>query len=77
MPRLRASTFSCRRAGVTLRSTIDCLIAQVALEHDLIVVHNDRDFDLLSGVVPEVRLYSGGLANPLPESVHEPVAKYG
>ena len=70
--------FRCRRAGVTLRSTIDCLIAQVALEHDLIIVHDDRDFELLAGVVPEVRLYHGGLsAPPPPESVHEAGAEYG
>lgn len=69
--------FRCRRAGVTLRSTIDCLIAQVALEHDLLIVHNDRDFDLLAGVVPEVRLYSGGLTPQQPDTVHEPAARYG
>ncbi len=25
--------FSCRKKGITIRSTIDCLIAQVAIEH--------------------------------------------
>ncbi len=68
--------FRCRRAGVTLRSTIDCLIAQVALEHDLLIVHNDRDFDFLASVVPEVRLYAGGLAAPQPDTVHEPAVPY-
>lgn len=24
----------CRRQGVTIRSTVDCLIAQIAIEHD-------------------------------------------
>ena len=69
--------FRCRRAGVTLRSTIDCMIAQVALEHDLLIVHNDRDFDLMASVVPEVRLYAGGLAAPQPDTIHEPAARYG
>ncbi len=69
--------FRCRRAGVTLRSTIDCLIAQVAVEHDLLIVHHDRDFDLLAGVAPEVRLYCGGLTTSPPDTVHEPAASYG
>ncbi len=69
--------FRCRRSGVTLRSTIDCLIAQVALENDLLIVHHDRDFDLLAGVVPEVRLYAGGLNAPPPDMIHEPEARYG
>ena len=69
--------FRCRRAGVTLRSTVDCLIAQVAIEHDLLIAHNDRDFELLAGVVPEVRLYSGGLTTPPPDTVHEPAPRYG
>lgn len=43
--------FSCRRQGVTIRSTIDCLIAQIALEHDLYLLHNDRDFDVIAPIV--------------------------
>ncbi len=69
--------FRCRRAGVTLRSAVDCLIAQVAVEHDLLILHNDRDFDLLASVVPEVRIYTGGLTAPQPDTVHEPEASYG
>jgi len=33
----------CRRAGRTVRGTIDCLVAAVALEHDLVVLSVDRD----------------------------------
>ncbi len=69
--------FRCRRAGLTLRSAVDCLIAQVAVEHDLLILHNDRDFDLLASVVPEVRIYTGGLTAPQPDTVHEPEASYG
>jgi predicted nucleic acid-binding protein len=47
----------CRRVGVTIRSTIDCLIAQVAIEHDLFLLHRDRDFDLMAEVIPELKLY--------------------
>lgn len=39
--------FNCRRQGLTIRSTIDCLIAQIAIEHDLMLVHNDSDFLLI------------------------------
>jgi predicted nucleic acid-binding protein len=41
-----------RRAGVTVRSGADCLIAVCALRHGLTVVHRDRDFDALSRVSP-------------------------
>jgi len=37
--------FQCRKKGITIRSTIDCLIIQTVLEHDLFLLHNDRDFD--------------------------------
>lgn len=39
-----------RRAGLTIRSGVDCLIAACALRHDLTVLHRDRDFDLLARV---------------------------
>ena len=42
--------FDCRRKGVTVRSTIDCLIAQIALENHLYLLHNDRDFDAIASV---------------------------
>jgi predicted nucleic acid-binding protein len=32
------------RAGITVRSSIDCLIAACALRHDLEVLHRDRDY---------------------------------
>ena len=39
-----------RRAGLTVRSGVDCLIAACALRHGLTVLHLDRDFDLLARV---------------------------
>ncbi len=48
--------FSCRQKGVTIRSTIDCLIAQIALEQDLALLHNDRDFDAMAPII-KLRLY--------------------
>jgi predicted nucleic acid-binding protein len=40
--------FNLRRAGVTVRSTIDMLIAVIAIEHNLYLLHNDRDFDVIA-----------------------------
>jgi len=36
---------SCARQGKTVRKTIDCLIAAIAIEHGLTLFHNDRDFN--------------------------------
>ena len=47
----------CRRQGVTLRSTVDCLIAQIALEHELTLLHNDKDFARLASVVSKLKLF--------------------
>ena len=41
---------SARRAGITIRSGVDCLIAACAIKHSLAVLHRDRDFDLLAKV---------------------------
>jgi predicted nucleic acid-binding protein len=37
-----------RRAGGTVRSSVDCLIAASALRHGLTVVHCDRDFQAIA-----------------------------
>lgn len=37
-----------RRAGKTLRSSVDCLIATCALLHDVEVLHADRDYDAIA-----------------------------
>lgn len=46
---LRAASLQreCRRAGETVRSLGDCLIAAVALRTALPVLHRDRDFEVL------------------------------
>ena len=41
---------SARHAGLTVRSSVDCLIAACALRHDLEVLHDDRDFGHLARV---------------------------
>jgi len=47
----------CRKAGKTPRSSNDCLIAQIAIENGLALVHNDRDFNAIASVVGQLRLY--------------------
>jgi predicted nucleic acid-binding protein len=42
--------YDLRRQGLTIRSPIDCCIAQAALENDLLLVHNDRDFETIAQV---------------------------
>jgi predicted nucleic acid-binding protein len=37
-----------RRRGYTIRSTVDCLIAAVAVENGASVWHRDRDFDAIA-----------------------------
>lgn len=41
-----------RRAGVTIRSSIDCLVAACAVSHGLTIVHCDRDYRHLARVAP-------------------------
>ncbi|MFY9270577.1 MAG: PIN domain nuclease [Candidatus Manganitrophaceae bacterium] len=36
---------TCRRRGKTIRKTVDCIIAAIAIENNLVLLHNDRDFD--------------------------------
>lgn len=39
-----------RRAGITVRSSVDCIIAACALRHDATVLHVDRDFTHLARI---------------------------
>lgn len=41
---------SARASGVTVRRLVDCLIAAVAIDHGVPVLHADRDFDGLARV---------------------------
>jgi predicted nucleic acid-binding protein len=46
----------CRARGVTPRSAGDCLIALVALEHRVPLLHSDRDFEHIAEVEPRLIL---------------------
>jgi predicted nucleic acid-binding protein len=41
-----------RRRGLTIRSSVDCLIAACALRHDMPILHSDRDYELMAEVSP-------------------------
>jgi len=49
--------FVCRRSGVTIRSTIDLLIAQTAIENNLFLLHNDSDFTNMSRAIKELKIF--------------------
>jgi predicted nucleic acid-binding protein len=39
-----------RSRGITIRNSVDCMIAAVCIEHKAHLLHNDRDFDYIAGV---------------------------
>jgi predicted nucleic acid-binding protein len=45
-----------RRRGLTVRRSVDCLIAATCLEAGAEIYHNDRDFDALARV-SDLRIY--------------------
>jgi len=49
---------ACRARGVTVRKSVDCLIAAIALEHDVELLEKDRDFRNIARVFP-LRLRAG------------------
>lgn len=49
----------CRWAGITPRSPHDCLVAQLAVEHGVPLLHDDRDFEAIAGVESRLVLVQG------------------
>ena len=47
-----------RLSGRTVRSLVHCLIAVVAERTGTVVVHRDRDFDVLAQSLPDLRVQS-------------------
>lgn len=41
--------FELRRNGKTVRSPIDCCIAQIAIDNKALLLHRDQDFTIISG----------------------------
>lgn len=52
--------YELRRQGVTVRNTIDCCIAASTIEHDLLLLHIDRDFEAIASgtALRQIRLDS-------------------
>lgn len=44
--------FELRRRGVTIRSTVDCLIAAMVIERDAVLLHADADLERIKKVRP-------------------------
>jgi predicted nucleic acid-binding protein len=44
--------FDCRRRGLTVRSSVDCLIAQLVIDNSGILLHEDEDFERIRQVRP-------------------------
>jgi len=44
--------FDLRRLGKTVRSPIDCCIAQVAIDNGVLLIHRDRDFEVIAEIRP-------------------------
>jgi predicted nucleic acid-binding protein len=46
-----------REQGITIRSTIDLIIAEIALENNLYILHNDHDYTNMAKVIMELKMY--------------------
>lgn len=44
--------YELRKKGITVRSPIDCCIAQIAMERRVLLIHDDRDFDVIAKRFP-------------------------
>ena len=48
---------NCRKSGITVRSTIDLIIVQIAIENNLYLLHNDTDFINISKIYKNLKMY--------------------
>jgi predicted nucleic acid-binding protein len=49
--------FQCRKTGLTIRSTIDLLIAETAIENELFLLEDDNDYKAIAKVIKDLKLY--------------------
>ncbi|ADQ07694.1 PilT protein domain protein [Caldicellulosiruptor hydrothermalis 108] len=49
--------FKCKKRGINLRSTVDVIIAQIAIENNLYLLHNDRDYFKIAEVENRLKEY--------------------
>ena len=48
---------NCRKSGITIRSTLDLIIAEIAIENNLYLLHNDADFTNISKLQKNLKIY--------------------
>jgi predicted nucleic acid-binding protein len=48
---------NCRKKGITIRSTLDLIIAEIAIENNLYLLHDDMDYINISKVYKNLKLY--------------------
>ena len=48
---------NCRKKGITVRSTIDLLIAEIAIENNLFLLHDDSDFLNIGKIYRNIKFY--------------------
>ena len=51
--------FDCRRRGIPVRSSNDCAIARIVLEHGVVLLRDDVDFRQIAQIEPKLREISG------------------
>ena len=49
--------FNCRKNGITIKSTLDLIIATIAIENNLYLLHNDSDFINISKIYKNLMMY--------------------
>lgn len=50
--------YNLRRKGISIRSTIDILIAMTAIDNKYYLLHNDKDFDNIAEIISELQILS-------------------
>lgn len=48
---------NCRKNGITIRSSIDLVIAQTAIENNLYLLHDDKDFSQIAFIEKKLKEY--------------------
>jgi predicted nucleic acid-binding protein len=47
----------CRKNGIKIRSTINTIIAEIAIENNLYLLHNDNDFINIAKIEHDLMIY--------------------
>ena len=48
---------NCRKKGITVSSTLDLIIAEIAIENNLYLLHDDADYIRISKACGNLRIY--------------------